>query len=476
MINTPDIIPPLPPETEVPDVGFFPPPPDSLPTRGGLSFKDAKPMICGVVDNGVDEDDPRVMVRLNEATKIVLDTMIPVGGMMICNIRAIEGLLVLPPTMENIIEAHPVESGTAVFGNRDITQSWYEIVSNSAYVDPEQTMDNPLTDVGLNANPDDRKDVRRIYFYPGLQPTNAVVTCTGAKRYVPVTNDEDYLIVQNIEALKLIILAIERNENNAPDESVKYRQQAFDILQAEVKKHMLDPRNYAYRKANYLSDISTYAVSTLGWMRGQLALDMVECLRMGKRDLTWHINQAERRLMERGMFKDTVVNMTASVVGGHIYTPASVEAVLAINLNGAPIPIRSQFFQHLDNGPGAFPCSHMLIDEGDIKQPGFASPRRKYRLVASCSDGACINMVCKLRWILKQPEDMMTIKNYEAIRLMMTAKFLEEKQDWQNAQQNQQMALDVLDKELRNFLGGIRHTVHIQTYGFGLGDVGNRNL
>jgi hypothetical protein len=451
----------------------FPPPPVVLPLQGGMQFKDAAPMICGVVDNGVCADDPRVMVRLNEATKIILDSMIPVGGVAICNIIAAEGLLILPPQLENAIEVHPIERSTKVFGNGDVTQSWYEIVNNSTYMDPAQAMDNPLTDLGLNGDPSNPEDVRRIYFYPGLQPGNAVVQVTGAKRYLPVTNDEDFLIVQNIEAIKCIILSIERYENAAPDEAVKYRQQGMEMLQAEVKKHILDPRNYMFRKAGYLEDISTFTVSTLGWTRGQIALDLIDALRMGKRDLSWSINQAERRIMERGMFKGTVQSFQATVVGGMIYFPGSVESVLAINLNGHPIPIRSQFFQNLDNGPGGFPVNEMLIDQGDVLQPGFSAPRRKYKLIANCTEGACINTVCKLRWVLKNPEDMMTIKNYEAIRLMMTAKFLEEKEDWQNSSANQQSAFDILDKELRNYLGGIRHTVHVQTYGFGLGDVGN---
>ena len=88
-------------------------------------------------------------------------------------------------------------------------------MSQSAYLDPTQAMDNPLTDLGLNGDPEDKADVRRIYFYPGLEPPNATVQCTGAKRYLPVTNDEDFLVVQNIEAVKCIILSIERYENNA---------------------------------------------------------------------------------------------------------------------------------------------------------------------------------------------------------------------------------------------------------------------
>jgi hypothetical protein len=451
----------------------FPPAPPMLPLQGGLQFKDAAPMICGVVDNGVSFDDPRVMVRLNEATKIVLDALVPVGGMMIANVTAQFGILVLPPQMENVIEAHPLATGTKVFGDGDITQSWYEIVNNSTYMEPDKTYDNPLVDLGLNGNPSDPSDVRRVYNFPGLEPSNAVVQVSGAKRYLPIEHDEDYLIIQNIEALKLIILSIERYENNAIDDAAKYRQTGLEMFQAEIKKHIFDPRNYMYRKAQYYQDLVTFAPSTLGWTRAQMALDMPEALRMGKTDLTWGINQCERRLMERGTWKDTIITIQAQVVGGILYFPLSVAGVYAVDLNGNPIPIRSQFFQHLDNGPGGFPCSNMLIDQGDKLQPGFSGLRRRYKLIGSCTDGATITAVCKLRWIEKKPADMMVIKNYEAVRLMMIAKSLEEKEDWKNAQVNQQQAIDILEKELQAYLGGIRHTVHIQTYGFGLGDVGD---
>lgn len=466
MITIPNIV--------TPGVNFFPPPPFILPLVGGMQYRDAAPLLCSVVHNGVSEDDPRVMSRLNEATKIVMDNIRPVGGTAICNITAINGILVCPPSMENIIEAHPVDVNTKVFGNKDVTQSWYEIVNNSTYLDPPQTMDNPLTDLGLNGNPDDPSDVRRVYFYPGLQPNNAVVQVTGDKRYLPITSDDDFLIVQNIAALKDIILSLERKENNAIDDAQKYLKSGMDTLQAEVRKHIMDPRNYMFRKAQYLQDSTTFSVGTLGWMRAQMALDVVEALRSGKSDLTWAILQSERRLMEDPRpWKGTIVEITAEVVGGSIYMSANVEAVLDVSLDGRPIPVRSLFFKYLENGPGGCPGSAMLQDCGDVKQPGFASPRRKYRLVANCTEGACLSAAVKLRWIAKQPEDMMVIKNYEAIRAMVTAKFLEAKEDWNNANANKQAALDILNKELTAHLSGIRHTVHVQTYGFGMGDVGN---
>jgi hypothetical protein len=227
-------------------------------------------MICGVVDNGVGPDDPRVLVRLNEATKIIMDYMIPVGGMISANITALNTILILPPTFENAIEAHALQPTTKIRGDADVTQGWYEITNNSLYLDPAQHHDNPLVDLGLNADPTNPSDVRRFYQYPGLQP-NAAVSVTGKKRYLPLTNDEDYLIVQNVEAIKCIILSIERYENNAIDDAQKYRQSGFEMLQAEVKNHIMDPTQYMLRRSNYLDDLVTFPPYTL-LTRAQIAL------------------------------------------------------------------------------------------------------------------------------------------------------------------------------------------------------------
>lgn len=449
--------------------------PDSITEgEGGITFKDAAPILAGVTDNGICPDDPRVMQRTNEAIKMVLDMMIPVGGMATFNVTAENEYLVLPPQLENCIEAYAAEAGTRVRGDSDVTQGWYEIVNNSVYLDPNQHHDNPLIDIGLKPDAQDNSVLRRVYQFPGLEPKNAVVTVTGKKRFIPITSDKDYLIVQNIEALKLIILSIERNENAAPDEAPKYRQQAFELLQSEVKQHILDPRNYMRRKSQYQNEaMGGFAENTMGWMRANIALDVDEALKMGRQDLLWSINQIERRIMQSGkIYKDMVITLQAEVVGGIVYFPVNVSAVLAVDLNGCTIPIRSQFFQYLENGPGMNPCHNMLIDLGDDTS-GTGSVRRKYKLIADCQNAQTLSAVCQLRWINKKPGDYMTIKNYEAIRLMMMAKVLEEQEKWQEAAANQQQAFNILESELKTYLAGIRHTVHVQTAGFGLGDVGS---
>jgi hypothetical protein len=448
------------------------PPTDFSPATGGLQFKDVAPLVCGVVDNGVCSDDPRVLVRVNEATKIILDQMIPVGGMITALVTAFETFLVLPPQMENCIEAYPSSTDTSVRGDTDITQGWYEIMNDSVYLDPSQHHDNPLVDRGLYPSASDPSVLQRVYVFPGLQPPDSVVVVTGKRRFIPVVNDEDYVIVQNVEALKLVILSIERNENNAPDDALKYRQQAFEMLQSEVKQHLLDPRNYMRRKSQYQDESVSFRENTMGWMRANIALDVEEALKTGRMDLIWSINQMERRIMQSGkIYKDMVFQVQANVQGGIVYFPIGVGGVLAVDLCGQPIPMRSQFFPYLENGPGMFAFSNMMIDQGDEMVSG--SYRRKYKLIADCQDGQTINAICMARWTMKKPDDMMTIKNYEAIRLMMNAKFREEKEDWQVAAANQAQAFKILDDELQTYLSGIRHTVHVQTYGFGLGDVSN---
>ena len=456
--------------------GTIQPPAVLSPIPGGMTFQDAAPMICGVCDNGIDEDDPRVMVRLNEATKIIMDHMIPVGGMASASIIASGTFVFLPPTMENAIEAHPVDPKTMVRGSTDITQAWYEIVSSSLYIDPNQAHDMPMVDQGLwDAStfwgPNYKGMLFRVYQYPGLQPDNAGVVVTGKKRYVPVTSNKDFLIVQNIEAIKLIILSIERYENNDIDGGMKYRQEGFKQLEEEVKNHLMDPRNYMLRKSNYQDDTVNFPTGSLGYVRANIALDIDEAMKTGKIDLTWSINQIERRIMEKGIYKGCIIQFQAQVVGGIVYMPINVETVLAAAFGGVPIPIRSEFFQFLDNGPGFNPCYNMLIDQGTAFLPNSTFQRRKYQLVADCTTSDTLNTICKLKWMYKQPTDQMVIQNYEAIRLFMTAKFLEEKEDWKNAQANKMEAFEILDKELNEYLRGLRHTIHVQNYGFGLNDV-----
>lgn len=271
---------------------------------GGITFGIAQPDLAKVTDNGVCDTDPRVMSRANEATKALLDEIIPVGGMALYGIEGIVSpsdlspgtQIFLPKELENAIEVE-VKTGT-VNNSADINQGWYDLINNYAYVDPNFAHDNPMVDLYLQPDPDDPTILRRLYDFPGLTP-GALVHVTGAKRYIPITSDDDYLIIQNVRALKLMILSIEREENGQLDEALKYKQAAVGLLQAEVKKHLLDPRNSLKRKAAYQSDLFLHAADSFGRVRAKLALELPGFLMKGKSEISYLLNRALEALIRR---------------------------------------------------------------------------------------------------------------------------------------------------------------------------------
>src|SRR5215472_15772799 len=95
----------------------------------GLTFDLAKPVLCTVTDNGIDQDDPRVMVRTNEAMQVILNgKIIPVNGMMTVEMNANGQVLLLPPEMKNIIDIEVINNGK-VRGLSDNTQGFYDVVN-----------------------------------------------------------------------------------------------------------------------------------------------------------------------------------------------------------------------------------------------------------------------------------------------------------------------------------------------------------
>lgn len=392
---------------------------------GGITFGAAKDSLRTVVDNGVGVTDPRVMRRTNEAIQELLTAtdprtgtmLIPVGCMIeVQVITNIAGQFMLPPEMENVVFAQIIADAPLVYGNTDVTGGWYQITNPTTYADPAAMHDNPLVDLGLVPDPVDPTILRRYMRYRGV--VNIVTLLVrGKRRYQPIITDGQYLIVQNVPALKLTIQAIERRENLDIDNSEKYLARAIKMLSDEVINHIMDPMRIGHRKANYEDDLNKFKINTMGWMRARLALEVPGAINMGKEDLTRLMERAERRLMEMGIWKGCMEEFRALVVGGHIIMPLRVESILAASLCGTPIPaVRSILFKYVENGPGACVCNLQLEDEGEvILNDGHR--RRKYRLSGISTEPVVVGQLTT--------EDTITAENYLYIgshaRLVATA-------------------------------------------------------
>jgi hypothetical protein len=439
-----------------------------------LAFSDAKPLLAPVVHNGVAPTDLRVMTRANEAIFMALSVMIPVGGAATYTVQAAGTVVTLPPQLDNALDVEVLNQAT-VRGSQDTNQAFWNVLEQSTYADPATAQDNPMIDMGLVDVPS--VGVCRRYNYPGLAP-NATVSVTGKKRYIPITQDSDILIVQNIEALKLLILGMERNENNAPDLGAQYTKQGFELLQQEVKNFILDPSNSMRRKANYENDLTNFNQGSFGWTRARIALEVPGALRLGKISITRILERAEERLIEKGIYRGTLKTYTAEVTGGLIYFPKNVMTVVGLDLDGQPIDIRSILSQYQENGPGLFMrCHPALVDDGEEFFPATGNTRRKFHLKAvSSKDTHKISAICKLRWVRKNPTDQMVIKNYDALQLMCQAIVKERQEDWKNAEADRMAAIRVCDDELHEYLRGQKITPAIETYGFNVGEMAGSNL
>lgn len=439
------------------------------PYNGGLTFGSEKESLRTVVDNGVDVTDDRVMRRTNEATQEILSTLIPVNGMMTIDVAVTGGLLILPPEMKaalyyEVLTADPVNNQT------DVREGWYNIVNPFTYVDASMAHGNPLGDRFLVTDSIDSTVQHRQYGYFGLD--NGTVRITGPKNYLPITSDDDPLIVQNVPALKLMIQAIEHRENLDRDGAKGYKADCMEMLEAEVKSFLMDPSRTLRRKAAYEADLFNFAQSSMGWMRARIALEVPGAMSMGKEEITRLMERAEMLALEMGTWKGTLEEFDATIYGGVVYLPARVESMLSVSLCGVPTEIRSFFFNYLDNGPGNWDntCGGYIRDLGEEMLGGIY--RRKFGVAGSCEQGQAFKAICKLRWVPKAPKDQMTIRNLEAMRLLCDSILLQQQEKWDVAKVAKEEARSLLDQELAEYLKGVKHTLPLASGATGFGYIG----
>lgn len=74
---------------------------------------------------------------------------------------------------------------------------------------------------------------------PGVT-TSSTITITGKLRFIPAENDIDWLHINNQPALKLMVMAIRKEENNIIEEAVAYEARAVQALNDQLSHHMGD--------------------------------------------------------------------------------------------------------------------------------------------------------------------------------------------------------------------------------------------
>jgi hypothetical protein len=113
--------------------------------------------------------------------------------------------------------------------NKTVTKGWVRVYA----VDP---VTNAESCIAILA-PDETLPMYRRYAIPGFEnQEGSVVTVLAKRKFIPVRSDDDDLIVTNLGALKMMAIAIEKEENNNLDEAEKYEAKALELLREELRE------------------------------------------------------------------------------------------------------------------------------------------------------------------------------------------------------------------------------------------------
>lgn len=311
-----------------------------------ILFGDVKTDIGYVVAGGVGGADPRVLTRTNAAMRALMDDVpqgIFVGSVvqaLVTITPAVPGTSAakfdLPPSMDVAMVFEPQGTTTPMDG-------WYDIITPSTFVDPDDIMDTVLIDLGnVGAGG------ARSYAVPELPAGITQATITGLRKFVPVAADTDVLFVQNTRAIKRMVLALDKSERyDQRDEGEGYRKEAVQFLVNELDRALTDPQRFNVRLAQWRIDEHTYGTGTLGNTYAKIALDMRAGQRIGRfkiqrlvfRALGWIYQRIyEYQLIERNRVKGAVPTLTI--------VPSSPSALVATSSDPS-IPIQHEIIRQV---------------------------------------------------------------------------------------------------------------------------------
>ena len=113
--------------------------------------------------------------------------------------------------------------------NKSPTKGWVRVYA----VDPVTGAENCIAILA----PDETLPQYRRYAIPGFESEEGVtVTVLAKRKFIPVFTDDDDLIVTNLGALKMMAIAIEKEENNNLVEAQVYEDKAVTLLREELKE------------------------------------------------------------------------------------------------------------------------------------------------------------------------------------------------------------------------------------------------
>lgn len=236
-----------------------------------------------MVDNGVPASDPRVVQRVNQAQRRLHAIQPWLGVMAKYKVDVASGVFTLPSALESIFRVNRYDGNVTASGDVLLCDNAFAFV-----LDDGELLPLTFQPLGTTAN--------EIKFQvdSSVTPVPTKIVVTGKKKCVDVLNDSDILTIQDLEALKLMVLAIFREENN--------QLEMASALELKARQHMVSKTESSVevaRRISYQTKLSTQTYGTMGFVRAKLALDLELGLKMDEARLFDAINKAQDLLVDK---------------------------------------------------------------------------------------------------------------------------------------------------------------------------------
>jgi len=435
-----------------------------------ITLAEAKAALSTYVDNGVYPTDDRVISRINEAQRRLYAVRTWLGVLAKFSLPLVNGVFTLPDYTGDITTV----SG---FGLSTIIRATSTTLPNGLLTNTEQAFlsnSETLLRVGKPITSSNY----RSYQVSGISPLPQSVEVTGKLNFIPVASNTDLLVIQDLDALRLMLLALWREQNGQLDLAQAFEQKAVERLSL-----VLDKTLEGARRLNYQSLVSTTTEGTMGWMRARMALDLKDGLHTDDSALFHLIDKAEEYLLTRGSWYGSIRQFDIEVPeSGEMYLPHDVESILFCSFNSERVNLFAREYDFHENGPGFRTTTNtnglLVIDRGEDavfdETTGTILAKRKIFVnrPTNPEDPCILTVLGSVRWSAKtQDSDPMVVGNYPALLEMVTAFMQADKPDFYTF--HEQKAIQLLRDELQQKRGGNRLTMQVQGTAWAMGEIGN---
>lgn len=423
-----------------------------------LTLAEAKEKLSPYVSNGLCSTDARVVVKINEAQRRLHARRAWIGVLARLFIPVSNNTFSLPGPTGNISTVSGFGLESASFVHKTNLVSGSVINDVRAFVTPNAEL--------LDIVPSSTDSNTRYYTIVGDSVSSVEVT--GKLNFVEAALDTDLLLIEDLEALKLVLLAIFREENDQLEAAQALENKAVERLTLKT-----DMAVESARRLNYQTRLNTETDNSFGQFLSRIALDIEGGQRLFDGELADLINKAEETLFNLGTWHGTTQHLKVSIDNvGEIYLPTSVGTLLGVTANNRPLQVRDQMFDYHENGPGyqdkGSTGQGMLIDRGERLLSN--KWMKCYFVRANVDSGTCVEIFAKKRWQRKRKNsDRMDIRNYPAIREMVLALRGVDKPEI--SQLHEAKAVSYLQRELKEMRGSARSNIQVQATAFAAGEI-----